>query len=244
MIPSSGSGHLWNNTMHLFRDFIELFFPRTCCLCGRPLMVSEEEICLHCLSDLPEALNAECSNNYVVQRLQGRVPLVAATTLLIFKRKNNTQKLLHQIKYHGNERLAVIMGRQMGHALSRNRQFDDVDIIIPVPLHPRKLRKRGYNQSFLLSKGIAEVFKRPISDNNLIRTRHTETQTRKNREQRLDNMQDVFQLRDPERLKGHHVLLVDDVLTTGATTEACWLALKKVENIKISLATLSVSNDI
>lgn len=230
--------------MHLLRDFIELFFPRTCCLCGRPLMGDEEEICLHCSYDLPEALNAKGGDNFVAQRLQGRVPLVAATSLLIFKRKNKAQKLLHQIKYQGNERLAVIMGRQMGKALSQNSLFDDVDTIIPVPLHRRKIRKRGYNQSLLLCKGIAEEFKRPICDNNLIRTHHTETQTLKNREQRLDNMQGVFRLRDAGKLKGCHVLLVDDVLTTGATTEACWLALKKVENIKISLAVLAVSNDI
>lgn len=229
--------------MHLLKDFIELFFPRTCCICGRPLVGDEKELCLHCQSDLPEALNTSRHDNFVTLRLQGRVPLEAATAMLIFKRGNSTQTILHQIKYHGNERLAILMGQQLGRLLAANSLFDSVDMIIPVPLHPRKIRYRGYNQSLLICKGIVKEFTRPISDNNLIRTRHTETQTRKNREERLENMKDVFALLDPSQLQGKHILLVDDVLTTGATTEACWTALKKVEGLKISIATLAASGD-
>lgn len=230
-------------TFRALRDLLYLFFPRACCLCGKPLVDGEEEVCLHCLSDLPEALNATNSNNVISRRLQGRVPLQAATALLLFKRKNKAQKVLHQIKYYGNEQLAIIMGRQLGLSLSKKPAFNDIDLLVPVPLHPRKIRIRGYNQSLLLCKGIADVFHRPICDNNLIRTRHTDTQTRKTREERLDNMQGVFALRNPEQLKNKHILLVDDVLTTGATTEGCWSALKNVEGLKISLASLAVSGD-
>lgn len=225
--------------MFLLKDLINLFFPRSCCICGNPLVGDEKEICLHCLSELPETL----SDSLVSRRLLGRVPLEAATALLIFKRKNSTQTLLHQIKYHGNERLALMMGHQMGRALASKKAFNDVDFLIPVPLHPRKIRIRGYNQSLLLCKGIAEEFPRPICDNNLIRTRHTETQTKKNREERLDNMEGVFALRNPDELKGKHILLVDDVITTGATTEACWSTLKSVPDIKISLASLAITNE-
>lgn len=229
--------------MRLLKDFIELFFPRTCCVCGKPLVGDEKEICLNCLCDLPEALNASGEDNFVARRLQGRVPLEAATALLLFKRKNNAQKILHQIKYHGNERLAILMGQKLGVSLSKNNLFDNIDIIIPVPLHPRKLRKRGYNQSLLICQGITKVFKRPICTDNLIRIHHTETQTHKNREERYDNMHNVFALRNPTALESKHILLVDDVLTTGATTEGCWFALKQVKNLKISIAVLAVSGD-
>lgn len=223
----------------MLKDFINLFFPRTCCLCGSPLVGDEAEICLHCLSDLPETH----SDDLVLRRLVGRVPLEAATALLIFKHKNKTQILLHQIKYHGNERLAHIMGRLMGRTLTNKAAFNDIDLLIPVPLHPRKVRLRGYNQSLLLCKGIAESFPRPICDNNLVRTRHTDTQTKKTREERLNNMKGVFALRNPSELIGKRILLVDDVITTGATTEACWDALKSVPGITISLAALAITGD-
>ncbi len=229
--------------MSLFRDFIELFFPRNCCICGKPLVGDEKEICLDCLFNLPEALGAKGDDNLVARRLRGRVPLEAAYALLLFKRKNSTQTLLHQIKYKGNEQLANIMGHQMGRDLAQNPAFNDIDIIIPVPLHPRKIRIRGYNQSLLLCKGIVDEFSRPISDNNLIRIQFTETQTQKNREERIDNMKGVFALRNPDALKGKHILLVDDVITTGATTEACWRTLKTVEGLKISLAALAITNE-
>lgn len=229
--------------MSIFRDFLHLFFPRTCCICGRVLVGDEEEICLHCLSDLPEALSANTKDNMVTRRLMGRIPVEAATALLIFKQGNSTQKILHQIKYYGNERLANQMGIMMGQRLAASGMFDNIDLIIPVPLHPKKMRIRGYNQSLLLCRGIVKSFPKPICDDNLVRTRHTETQTRKSREERLDNMQGVFALRNPNELVDKHILLVDDVITTGATTEACWSALKDIEGIRISLASLAVSGD-
>ena len=229
--------------MSILKDFINLFFPRTCSICGRLLLGDEVEICLHCLSDLPEALSANAEENMVTRRLMGRIPVEAASALLIFKQGNSAQKVLHQIKYYGNERLANQMGIMMGEKLATSGLFDNVDIIIPVPLHPKKIRIRGYNPSLLLCRGIVKSFPKPICDNNLIRTRHTETQTRKSREERLDNMQGVFALRNPKELANKHILLVDDVITTGATTEACWSALKNIEGIKISLASLAVSGD-
>ena len=229
--------------MKLLKDFIELFFPRTCCVCGEPLVGDEKEICLKCLYDLPEALNANGKENLVERRLRGRVPVEAGTALLIFKQKNSTQKILHQIKYKGNEHLALLMGQKFGKKLASNPLFDEIDVLIPVPLHPRKKRLRGYNQSLLLCQGIAKTFPHPIYDDILIRTQFTETQTKMNREERFDNMQGVFALRNPERIANRHILLVDDVLTTGATTEACWSTLKNVEGLRISIATLAISGD-
>ena len=133
--------------LHLIHDFIELFFPKTCCVCGTPLVDDEDGICIRCLLSLPEALTSLSDNNFVEKRFIGRVPIEHCTALLIFKRNGNAQKILHQIKYYGNEKLAVTMGRQLGLHLKDSGLFDDVDLIIPVPLHRSKERKRGYNQN-------------------------------------------------------------------------------------------------
>lgn len=229
--------------MRLLRDFIELFFPRVCAVCGTPLVGDEHEICTHCLLDLPEALATSDYTNIVEKRFLGRIPIQHATSLLIFKRENKAQLILHQIKYYGNQELAISMGRQIGLLLEQSGKFDSVDILVPVPLHPRKERKRGYNQSLVLCKGIAQTFPRQISEGNLIRIRHTDSQTHKNRQQRLENMKNVFGVKNPEALKGKHILIIDDVITTGATTEACCTALLNIPDIRISIASLAISGD-
>lgn len=229
--------------MRWLKDFIELFFPRYCCVCGTPLVDGEHELCTACLLDLPEALTAQGDNNFVEQRFIGRMPIAHATALLIFKQQNKTQRILHQIKYNGNEKLAILMGRQLGKKIASSGLFDDVDILIPVPLHRRKERRRGYNQSLRLCEGIAQSFPRKIISNNLIRIQHTASQTHKNRVQRLDNMKDVFAVKDPEALAGKNIMIVDDVITTGATAEACWKALSNVKGISINIAALAVSGD-
>ena len=227
----------------LIRDLIGLFFPRTCCICGAPLVGGEQEICVGCLMDMPLARGAKRDTNFVEKRLMGRIPVVAVTALLIFSHKNKSQTILHQIKYYGNERLALIMGRQLGQLLANDSRFNDVDLIIPVPLHPRKERRRGYNQSLLLCKGITENFPRPILEDALKRQRHTKSQTRKSRQQRLENMKDVFIVQNPDAIENKHVLLIDDVITTGATTEACCQALLAAANLRISVAALAVAGD-
>ncbi|MBP5547713.1 MAG: ComF family protein [Bacteroidales bacterium] len=229
--------------MSFLRDFIELFFPRVCCICGNPLVGTEKQICTHCLLNLPESLSAKGDSNIVEKRLMGRIPIVASTALLVFSENSMAQKILHQIKYYGNTELAVSMGRQLGMRLAESDRFDSVDIIVPVPLHRKKLRKRGYNQSFLICQGIAQTFPRPINRDNLIRTKHTETQTRKNREERIENMHNVFHLLDESVFENKHVLLVDDVITTGSTTEACWNAMKETKGIKISVISLAITGE-
>lgn len=229
--------------MRWINDFIRLFFPRNCIVCGTPLVDGEEELCTACLFSLPEVHTANSNENLVERRLRGRVPVQHATALLVFQRKNSTQTILHQIKYSSNQKLAHIMGRQLGLHIARSGQFDDVDIIVPVPLHRRKERRRGYNQSLLLCRGLAQTFERPIADGILVRTRHTESQTHKNRIERLENMKGVFAVTDPKALQGKHILLVDDVITTGATTEACYAALSSVDGLRVSIAALAVSGD-
>ena len=229
--------------MPIIKDFFGLFFPRTCSICGEVLVGGEHEICMSCLLSLPEAETAKSDDNFVKRRFVGRIPVEHATALLIFSRKSKAQRLLHQIKYMGNTDLAVTMGRQMGLLLAENRLYDDIDLLVPVPLHRRKERQRGYNQSLLLCQGIAQTFPRPIADGNLRRIKHTESQTHKNRVQRLENMKEVFSLDNPDAFRGKHLLLIDDVITTGATTEACWNALKTAAPLRISIAALAASGD-
>lgn len=229
--------------MKYLGDFFQLFFPRQCCLCGELLANNEHDICSSCLIELPFVVSTDATDNPVEHRLRGRIPIDAATALLYFQQGNKTQRLLHQIKYSGNEKLAVTMGRRMGIKLAESGQFDNVDILVPVPLHRSKLRKRGYNQSLLLCKGIAQTFPRPISDSNLVRKIKTDSQTHKNREERMENMSHVFEVRNPEALSGKHLLLVDDVITTGATAEACCQALCQIPKIRLSLACLAMAGD-
>lgn len=230
--------------MTWLRNFIELFFPRLCCICSTPLVDEEHDICTRCLLALPEALSAKSDNNFVEKRFIGRIPIEHATALLLFTKDGNAQKILHQIKYHGNERLAVTMGRKLGLHLAASGLFDSVDVLIPVPLHRRKERRRGYNQSLRLCQGIAQTFPRPIVSDNLTRIRHTDTQTHKNRIERLENMKDVFAVRNADALKGKHILLIDDVITTGATTESCCQPLLAIPGLRISIAALAVAGDI
>lgn len=226
----------------LIKDIVDLFFPPTCCGCGKPLVGNEQKLCTTCLMQLPETLQAAMPGNTTEQRLVGYYPYQAAYSHLFFTQQGITQHILHQIKYHGDAELAVFMGRLMGKAIEDSHRFDQVDIIIPVPLHRKKKRKRGYNQSEKLCQGIIEAFHRPVSSDNLFRITHTRTQTRKNRQERLDNMKGVFQLRRPSELEGKHILLVDDVLTTGATTGACADVLLAVKGVTISIATLAVTS--
>jgi len=188
-------------------------------------------------------MTARGEDNFLELRLRGRIPIENAATLLIFKQGGITQKVVHQIKYNGDERLAVVMGRKLGTVLAESGDYDTVDMLVPVPLHRRKERKRGYNQSLRLCEGIQQAFPRPVVSDNLIRSRHTDSQTHKNRQQRLENMKDVFNLRDNEQFAGKHLLLVDDVITTGATTEACCQALLTAEGVKISIASLAVTGE-
>lgn len=229
--------------MSWITDFIELIFPRTCCVCGTPLVGGETAICSRCLLSTATADNTLHQDNIVELRLAGRVNIEASMALLYFKKNTTTQQILHQIKYQNNKELAHSMGLMMGDSLLGSGRFGDIDLVIPVPLHRSKERRRGYNQSLLLSKAIAEKTRWPVVDNVLIRKKKTDSQTHKTREQRLENMQGVFALTDASMVENKHILLVDDVVTTGATLEACCQALQNATNVRISVAALAVAGD-
>lgn len=187
--------------------------------------------------------DAQREGNLVERRFWGRIPIEAGAALLEFKKGNLSQQVVHNIKYRNNQPLGLVMGRQMGAMLRDSHRFDSVDLLLPIPLHRKKERKRGYNQSVLLCRGIAEVFPRPVSIGAVVRQKATDTQTNKTREERLDNMRDVFLLKSSKSLEDKHILLVDDVVTTGATTEACFQAIRAVKGLRISVAFLAVAGD-
>lgn len=221
------------------KDLLHIIFPSHCCCCNELLVGDEHDICLHCLLSLPYTHTAAIEDNPTEMMFKGRFRCEAATALLAFKQDNLTQKIVHNIKYYGQQRLGISMGCLIGNTLQASGRYNDIDIIIPVPLHKKKEQKRGYNQSDLLCKGINELLKKEISIGNLTRVVDTESQTHKSPEERIENMDGVFKVRHPEEFRGKHLLIVDDVITTGATISGCCYELEKIPGVRISIAALA-----
>ena len=207
-----------------FFSFVHLFFPRQCAVCGAILQEGEEGICMKCNMDIPRTNYHLRKDNPVERMFWGKIPLEHATSCFFYHKGSDFRRILHQLKYGGRKDLGEVMGRFMAAELSATGFFSDVDVIVPVPLHPRKRKMRGYNQSECIA-----------------RMRHTETQTRKSSYERWENVDGIFCLRRADAFARKHVLIIDDVLTTGATTTACADALKEVEGVRISVLTLAVA---
>lgn len=218
----------------------QALFPSTCAACGEVLMSGEHQLCLDCIANLHEASDSGATGNAAERHLTGRLPLQAAMSLYRFRKGNTVQEVVHAMKFHGNCELCVMMGRQLGLELLHSGRFDSVDVLVPVPLHWWRRLRRGYNQSELLCRGIAEVMPRPVVTGAVVRHRYTRQQSRQQNTARATNVEGAFSMRHPERIVGKHVLLVDDVLTTGATLTACADALLTVDGLTLSVATLSI----
>lgn len=227
--------------MDVWQNILQVLFPSTCACCGQVLVRGERQACFSCLANLAETRYSTMPDNAVERQLMGRVRLEAATALYHFRKGNTVQSMVHAMKFHSNTELCLMMGRQMGLDLLHSGRFDSVDVIVPVPLHWWRRLRRGYNQSELLCQGIAEVLQREVNTTAVVRHRYTRQQSRQNSEKRAANVEGAFRVRHPEELKGSHVLLVDDVLTTGATITACADALAAVPDIKISVAVFSTA---
>ena len=180
-------------------------------------------------------------DNPVERRLIGRFPLENATAVYLFRQDNTVRNAVHAMKFHGNTDLCLMMGRQMGLDLLSSGRFDDVEVLVPVPLHWLRRLWRGYNQSELLCRGIGEVLKVPVCTDAVVRHRYTRQQSMQQSRNRTSNVEGAFRLRKPEKLAGKHILLVDDVLTTGATITACADAIVKAPGVRISVATLCMA---
>lgn len=227
----------------MLNDILQALFPSSCACCGEVLMKGERQICLHCLTDLSATGYSAVDDNHTERLLTGRFRFEHATSLYVFQKGNTVQRLIHAMKFHSNSELCLLMGRQMGLDLLHSGRFDDVDLLVPVPLHWLRWFQRGYNQSELLCRGIAEVFPRELCTDAVVRHRHTRRQSQQEAADRESNVADAFRTKRPTKLEGRHILLVDDVLTTGATIGSCALAIQDtVRNLKISVATLSIAS--
>ncbi len=226
---------------HLFTKLLDLLYPNLCIICNESLMRGEELICLQCLHQMPKTNYHIEIDNTVEKRFWGKVPIHRATSYFHFYKGSPFQKLLHELKYRGNKEVGLIIGKHAGMDLLHSADFNSIDMIVPVPLHPKKFRKRGYNQSEWIAKGLSEALVKPIDSTHLIRIKANATQTKKSVYERYENTKNVFSLNDKTVFEHKHILLVDDVLTTGSTLEACMLALMETDYIKISIFTLAIA---
>ncbi|MDR1341529.1 MAG: ComF family protein, partial [Prevotellaceae bacterium] len=197
-----------------------LVFPDFCEVCGTPLVRGEKCICLSCLYKMPLTGSWEKEDNDIEKLFWGKINIERACSLFYFRKGSDYRPMIHRMKYKGKYRIGLRLGEELGVHLKKSSLYKDISMLVPVPLHPAKERIRGYNQSELIASGIAEVMNLPLEKRNLIRTKFTETQTRKNVTERWENVQSIFDVRDKTAFDGEHILLVDDVITTGATIES------------------------
>ncbi|WP_316936954.1 ComF family protein [Kordia jejudonensis] len=226
----------------ILNNIVSAFFPATCLGCASKLIQHEQHICTHCRHNLPFTSYHKHPENPVLQSFYGRVLLENATALVHYKKNGIVQHLLHQLKYKGQQEVGVILGNILGNDLKNEPSYQTITHVIPVPLHKKRLKERGYNQVATFGKQLALQLNATYADTILIKINNTKTQAFKNRAERWTTIQDSFEIKNAELLTDAHILLVDDVITTGATLEACANALKKIPNIKISIATMSIAS--
>jgi ComF family protein len=225
--------------MALINDFLSLIYPRLCEACGNSLFRHERFICNLCRVSLPRSNYHIHRENELSRTFAGRIQFQTACSFFLYEKKGRVQKLLHAIKYHSQTSLAEYLGKLYGENLGSDGCLGDVDVIVPVPLHRNKLRSRGFNQSECFAKGLSSSLVKPVDTLSLERTVDTKTQTRKKKYQRWENVEGIFNLTPSHSLSNKHVLLVDDVITTGATIEAAWLALSRADGLRLSVASIA-----
>jgi len=222
-------------------DFISLLFPRLCNGCGEPLMKNEKLICTNCYIAIPRS-NFHLETDNVVEKIfWGRCKLERAAAFSIYNKDSRIRKLVHNMKYRGVREIGLELGRMYGNDLAKSEFLKGVDLIIPVPLHPSKERKRGFNQSMEIAKGLSIATGIPIESGTLLRAPVRQTQTKLTRIDRWSNVEGIFYVKDPDKIANKHLLLVDDVITTGATIESCAAELLKGENTLVSVVALATT---
>jgi len=222
-----------------FQGFFNLFYPSICHACGVGLVTGEAVVCTICQYKLPLTGYWTQLDNPVSQTFWGRVNINHACAYFFYAKGSHYRPLLHKLKYNGKPEIGVHLGREFGQLLKESEYYSDIKYVVPVPLHPKKHRVRGYNQAEMIAKGMAQGMGTRISTQHLLRSEFTETQTRKTRAERVLNVSSAFKLANAQELDGAHLLLVDDVITTGATLEACAQKLLEAPNCKVSIAALA-----
>jgi len=230
-----------NYLYDIYDDFLSLLFPRICCACGNPLMRNEKLICTECHVLIPRTNYHLEEDNPVARIFWGRCRIEKAAAFSYYNRDSRMRHLIHNLKYKGIKDIGPELGRIYGLVLHNSGFTRDIDIIIPVPLHPARERVRGFNQSYLISEGISSVTGIPVDSVSLLRVSKTATQTKRSRYDRWINVEGTFMLKDGASIQGKHILLVDDVITTGSTIESCANELLREEGVRVSVAALAVS---
>jgi len=224
---------------NILRDIFDLFFPEECLNCSSVLQVQGKLLCVFCLSELPLTNYSKQPKNRLEMTFRGRIPLKAATSLLYFERKGLVQKLIHRLKYHGKAEIGTFLGLWLAREIQESNRFEGIDIVIPVPMHPSKEKERGYNQVMGFASVLAKELKAELKADFLIKVNNRKTQTSKNRFDRLKILENDYQLNNSCLIDNAHVLLVDDIITSGATIEACGMQLLKQSGVQLSLASMA-----
>ncbi|MDR0732931.1 MAG: ComF family protein [Dysgonamonadaceae bacterium] len=226
---------------NLLQHFVSLFYPKLCVICGEVLIANESYFCLECFLKLPKTNHHLSPDNRATDRFAGKIPVVKGASYLYYDKGGFSQKLIADIKYRDNRKLGEWMGALLAKDWLSSGFFHGTDCLLPVPLHPSKERKRGFNQSEMIARGISQITGIPINTKNVIRKKATQSQTKKSRFERWKSTKDVFAVKDIDFFNNKQVLIVDDVLTTGATLEAVAQSLLKAKNVKISLLSLAIA---
>ena len=227
--------------LKMLKPLVNLFFPKVCYACHNALGDNEDTICVDCRNDLP-VTNFHFNNDESVKKvLYGRAKVEHGTALFRFEKKGPVQQLIHGLKYKGYENIGFVLGNWLGGELKEVEAYNAINIVIPVPLHDKKFKKRGYNQVAKFGQQIAKAINADYKDDVLVKITNTKSQTTKGRFTRWTNSDELFALKNMEAIDNKHILLVDDIITTGATLEACVNVLNQVKNIKISIATMAIA---
>lgn len=227
--------------MGYLKDLAQLLFPSYCAACEQLLIKDESGLCLKCQVNLPLLNISDKRGNKIEMKFWGRADVQMATALLRMTKHGQVNKIIHELKYHDNRSVGHQLGKLFGISLNKSHSMKEFDYIIPVPLHPKKLAKRGYNQCDCIADGIGEAMNIPTMKNHLIRVQYNDSQTRKSRYKRWENVEGIFQVAHSEHLENKKILLIDDVITTGSTIEACAVELNKIAGLQLSIGGIAMS---
>jgi ComF family protein len=225
----------------IFRALGQVFFPHHCMGCGMDLENRKTLLCFSCINNLPKTNFTNIVNNPTEKIFNGRIDLDAATSVFYFTKGSLIQHMIHELKYKNNAMAGKYLGKMLGKEIKNSPRFKNIDAIIPMPMHKKKERRRGYNQAELIANGVAEELNVDVAKNALQKIKQTDTQTKKQRWERWKNTEEVFLLQDLHLLENKHVLLIDDVVTTGASIEACGIEMLKTKGIRLSVATIAIA---
>lgn len=228
--------------LFVFKSIIDLFFPKVCAGCHSLLLTNETVLCTVCRHEIPLTQYHLDTNNEAVKKFYGKIDIQHASAFLYYNKKGIVQELIHNLKYKGHQQIGTVLGEWYVEDLKKVIPETPFDVIIPVPLHPKKFRERGYNQVSTFGRALSKGLNVAYADTVLYRKKYSKTQSKKDLLGRSENIENLFDVIDSEKNHNKHFLLIDDVLTTGATLEACCRALLKIPGARISIACMAIAN--